>query len=185
MGDRLVLRECLSGPSQVSIIAILPGGISLPIELEMRLRLEDVVMRIVVTINPETPVKDATNLMEKKSTSSLVVMVDGRIEGILTSRDIIQRVVARGLDPSEVTVGEIATHPVIVLKPETFLSEAIKIMLQRKIKKIPLIDEGGRLVGLASLSDIVEYHSELFSALWERIIMMEPATLVDDEILVT
>jgi len=71
-----------------------------------------------------------------------------------------------------------------VLKPETFLSEAIKIMLQRKIKKIPLVDDGGRLVGLVSLSDIVEFHSELFSALWERIIMMEPATLVDDEILV-
>jgi len=95
---------------------------------------------------------------------------------------LITRARARGLDPSGVTVGEIATHPVIVLKPETFLSEAIKIMLQRKIKKIPLVNDGGRLVGLVSLSDIVEFHSELFSALWERIIMMEPATLVDDEI---
>ena len=150
----------------------------------MGLRLENVVMRIVVTINPEVTVRNATNLMEKKSTSSLVVIVDDKIEGILTSRDIIQRVVARGLDPSEVTVGEIATHPVIVLKPETFLGEAIKVMLQRKIKKIPLVDDGGRLMGLVSLSDIVEFHSELFSALWERIIMMEPATLVDDEILV-
>ncbi len=140
-------------------------------------------MRIVVTISPEVTVRDATYLMEKKSTSCLVVMDDDRIEGILTSRDVIQRIVARGLDPSEVTVGEIATHPIIVLKPETFLSEAIKVMLQRKIKKIPLVDDRGRLVGLVSLSDIVEFHSELFSALWERIIMMEPATLVDDEIL--
>ncbi len=150
----------------------------------MGLRLEDVVMRIVVTISPEVTVRDATYLMEKKSTSCLVVVVDGRIEGILTSRDVIQRVVAGGLDPSEATVGEIATHPIIVLKPETFLGEAIKVMLQRKIKKIPLVDDRGRLVGLVSLSDIVEFHSELFSALWERIIMMEPATLVDDEILV-
>jgi CBS domain-containing protein len=149
----------------------------------MGLHLEDVVMRIVVTISPEVTVRDATYLMEKKSTSCLVVMVDGRIEGILTSRDVIQRVVARGLNPSGVTVGEIATHPIIVLKPETFLSEAIKVMLQRKIKKIPLVDDGGRLVGLVSLSDIIEFHSELFSALWERIIMMEPAMLVEDEIL--
>ncbi len=148
----------------------------------MGLHLEDVVMRIVVTISPEVTMRDATYLMEKKSTSCLVVMVDGRIEGILTSRDVIQRVVARGLDPSRVTVGEIATQPIIVLKPETFLSEAIKVMLQRKIKKIPLVDDGGRLVGLVSLSDILEFHSELFSALWERIIMMEPAMLVEDEI---
>lgn len=150
--------------------------------MAMGLRLEDVVVRKVVTISPEACTRDAVNLMEEKSTSCLVVMVEGRIEGILTSRDVIQRVVARGLDPSGVTVGEIATHPVIVLKPETFLGEAIKVMLQRRIKKIPLVDDGGRLVGLISLSDIVEFHSELFSALWERIIMMEPETFVENEI---
>ena len=151
----------------------------------MGLRLEDVVVRKVVAISPEVSVRDATDLMEKKSTSCLVVLVDGMIEGILTSRDVIQRVVARGLESSGVTVGEIATHPVIVFKPESFLGEAIKVMLQRRIKKIPLVDGGGRLVGLVSLSDIVEFHSELFSALWERIIMMEPATFVEDEICAT
>ncbi len=150
----------------------------------MGLRFEDVVVRKVVTISPEVSARDATDLMEEKSTSCLVVMVEGRIEGIVPSRDVIQRVVARGLDPSEVTVGETATYPIIVLKPETFIGEAIKVMLQRRIKKIPLVDSGGRLVGLVSLSDIVEFHSELFSALWERIIMMEPAMLVEDEICV-
>ena len=120
--------------------------------MAMGLRLEDVVVRKVVTISPDVNVRDATDLMEEKSTSCLVVLVDGMIEGILTSRDVIQRVVARGTHPSDVTVGEIATHPVIVLKPETFLGEAIKVMLQRRIKKIPLVDGGGRLVGLVSLS---------------------------------
>jgi CBS domain-containing protein len=70
------------------------------------------------------------------------MMVEGRIEGILTTRDVIQRVVARGLDPRGITVGEIATHPVIVLKPETFIGEAIKIMLQRRLKKTPLVNDG-------------------------------------------
>jgi CBS domain-containing protein len=101
----------------------------------MELRLEDIVVRKVATISPETYTKDAVDLMEGKSTSCLIMMVEGRIEGILTSRDLIQRVVARGLDPSGVTVGEIATRPVIVLKPETFIGDAIKIMLQRKIKR--------------------------------------------------
>ena len=144
----------------------------------MELHLEDVVVRKVVTISPETCMKDAVDLMDEKSTSCLIVMVEGRIEGILTSRDVIHRVVARGLDPSEVTVGETATQPIIVLKPETFIGEAIMVMLQRKIKKIPLVDDRGRLEGLVSLSDIIEFHSELFSALWERIIMMESETFV-------
>jgi len=148
----------------------------------MELHLEDVVVRKVVTISPETCMKDAVDLMKEKSTSCLIVMVEGRIEGILTSRDVIQRVVARGLDPSEVTVGETATQPIIVLKPETFIGEAIKVMLQRKIKKIPLVDNRGRLEGLVSLSDIIEFHSELFSALWERIIMMESETFVMVEV---
>ena len=69
-----------------------------------------------------------------------------------------------------------------MLKPETFIGEAIKIMLQRRLKKTPLVNDGGRLVGLVSLSDIVEFHSELFSVLWEQIIMMEPETFVEDEI---
>ena len=95
----------------------------------MGLLLEDVVVRRVVTISPEASARDATDRMEEKSTSCLVVMVEGRIEGILTSRDVIQRVVTRGLDPGGVTVGEIATHPVIVLNLDTFLGEAIKAML--------------------------------------------------------
>jgi CBS domain-containing protein len=153
----------------------------------MDLRIEDVVVRKIVSASSDTSAIDATDLMEAKSTSCLIVIDEGKINGILTSRDVIQRVVARGLDPKEVTIREIATRPVIMLKPEALLSEAIKIMLQRKIKKIPLIceDDGkGGLVGLVSLSDIVEFHSELFSTLWEQIIMIEPAAIVEDEFLV-
>jgi len=151
----------------------------------MGLRLEDVIVRKAVTIDPEVSAKNAVDLMEEKSTSCLIVVIGGKIDGILTSRDVIQRVVAWGLDPSGITVGEIATRPVVVLKPESFLGEAIKIMLKQRIKKIPLIDGEGRLVGLVSLSDVVELHSELFSALWEQIIMMEPSVMVDDQVAVT
>jgi CBS domain-containing protein len=153
----------------------------------MGLRVEDVVVRKVVSVSSDTSAIDATDLMEEKSTSCLIVIDGVNVDGILTSRDVIHRVVAIGRDPSEVTVGEIATRPVIMLKPEALLSEAIKIMLQRKIKKIPLISGDARkggLVGIISLSDIVEFHSELFSALWEQIILMEPVTLLEDKFLV-
>jgi CBS domain-containing protein len=153
----------------------------------MELRIEDVTVRKVVTVSPDVSVRAATDLMEEKSTSCLVMTSSGGVEGILTSRDVIQRVVARGLDPCAVTVGEIATRPVIVIKPEAFLSEAIKIMIQRKIKKIPLTSSDGKgdLVGLVSLSDIVELHSDVFTTLWEQIIMMDPVTIVEDEVCVT
>lgn len=148
----------------------------------MKLCIEDVIIRKVVTIDSEASVKDATEKMKQYSTSCLVVLSDNRVDGILTTRDVISRVVARGLDPSKVQVNDVATRPIIMMRPEAPLEEAIKIMLQRKIKKIPLIsgdDGNARLYGLLSLTDIIEYHSEIFSTLWEQLIMTVPAMGVE------
>jgi len=120
----------------------------------MQLRIEDVIIRKVITIDSEASAQDATNKMKQYSTSCLVVLSENRIDGILTTRDLISRVVARGLEPGKVRVTDIATRPVIMMRPETPLEDAIKIMLQRKIKKIPLISgdkDNARLYGLLSL----------------------------------
>ena len=135
-------------------------------------------VRKVITVPSDITVKAATEVMNGLSTSSLVVLSGKRVDGIVTTRDIVCRVVAKSLNPEKVRIGEIASRPVITLRPETPLGEAIKIMLQRKIKKIPLIageEDGARLVGLVSLSDIIEYHSELFSYLWDQILLTVPA----------
>ena len=149
----------------------------------MKLRIEDVIIRKVITIDSEASVKDATEKMKSHFTSCLVVLSGQRVDGILTTRDVISRVVARGLEPANVRVNDIATRPVIMMRPETPLEEAIKIMLQRKIKKIPLISgdkDNARLYGLLSLTDIIEYHSEIFSTLWEQLIMTEPSDGIED-----
>ncbi len=148
----------------------------------MKLRIEDVIIRKVITIDSEASSQDATNKMKQYSTSCLVVLSENRIDGILTTRDLITRVVARGLEPGKVRVTDIATRPVIMMRPETPLEEAIKIMLQRKIKKIPLISgdkDNARLYGLLSLTDIIEYHSEIFSTLWEQLILTVPAAGIE------
>jgi CBS domain-containing protein len=149
---------------------------------QMKLRIEDVIIRKVITIESEASVKDATEKMNRHSTSCLVVLSGNRVDGILTTRDVISRVVARGLEPGKVRVNDIATRPIIMMRPDAPLEEAIKIMLQRKIKKIPLISgdkENARLYGLLSLTDIIEYHSEIFSTLWEQLIMTVPAAGVE------
>jgi len=151
----------------------------------MGLYIEDVVVRKVITVTSETKVKAATEVMNRLSASSLVVLSGKMVDGIVTTRDVVYRVVAKGLDPNEVRVSDIASRPVVMLRPETPLGEAIKIMIQRKIKKIPLItgeEDSARLVGLVSLSDIVEYHSEIFSSLWEQILLTVPALGVEGEL---
>ncbi len=88
---------------------------------------------------------------------------------------MVSRVVAKGLDPESTPVVDVMSKPVIMMRPDAPLEEAIKIMLQHKIKKIPLVTSHAyedRLVGLLSLSDIIESHSEIFSKLWEEALMI-------------
>jgi len=146
----------------------------------MNICVEDVLIRKGITVDMDTSVKDATELMDRSSISCLVVISKNRIKGILTTRDVISRVIARGHDPSQMTVGEVMTDPLIAVREDTPLEEAVKIMFQNKIKKLPIVlGEGDDLVlvGLLSLTDIVENHTEIFADIWEQMLMTVPADM--------
>lgn len=146
----------------------------------MNIRVEDVLIRKGITVDMNTSVKDATELMNRLSISCIVVMSKNVIKGILTTRDVISRVIARGYDPSQMTVGEVMTSPLLAVREDTPLEEAVKIMFQNKIKKLPImLGEGDDLVlvGLLSLTDIVENHTEIFADLWEQMVMTVPADM--------
>jgi CBS domain-containing protein len=150
----------------------------------MDLRVEDVILRKVVTIDSESTVEEATEKMHSSFTSSLVVLSGKKIVGFLSTRDIVSNIVANGLDPKKVMVNEVMTSPVIMMRPDTPLGEAIKIMLQKKIKKLPIVEgdrDKARLVGLFSITDMVEYHPYIFSILWEEILMTVPAVPEEGE----
>jgi len=146
----------------------------------MNIRVEDVLIRKGITVDMDTSVKDATELMNRLSISCLVVMSKNVIRGILTTRDVISRVIARGYNSSQMTVGEVMTQPLIAVRENTPLEEAVKIMFQNKIKKLPIVlGEGDDLVlaVLLSLTDIVENHTEIFADLWEQMLMTVPADM--------
>ncbi len=146
----------------------------------MNIRVEDVLIRKGITVDMDTRVKDATELMDRFSISCLVVMSKNVIKGILTTRDVISRVISRGYDPSQMTAGEVMTHPLLAVRENTPLEEAVKIMFQNKIKKLPIVlGEGDDLVlvGVLSLTDIMENHTGIFADLWERMLMTVPADM--------
>jgi signal-transduction protein with cAMP-binding, CBS, and nucleotidyltransferase domain len=146
----------------------------------MNVRVEDVLIRKGITVDMDSSVKDATELMDQLSISCLVVMSKNVIKGILTTRDVISRVIARGSDPSQMTVGEVMTHPILAVREDTPLEETVKIMFQNKIKKLPIVigeKDDLVLVGLLSLTDIVENHTEIFADLWEQMVMTVPADM--------
>jgi len=110
-------------------------------------------VRNVVTLPMDASAYDAVKLMNKNRIGCLVAVYNGGIAGILTERDLLERVLEKGKNPKETTVSEIMTRQVIVGKPDMELVEATRLMFEKKVKKLPILEEN-RLVGLVTLTDI-------------------------------
>lgn len=91
----------------------------------------------------------------------LAPIVDGdRLVGTLTDRDIAIRVVAEGKDPGSTKVKEVASINLVTVDPQLDLEEALKLMAKHQVRRLPVIEEGGRLVGLVAQADIARNGDE-------------------------
>jgi CBS domain-containing protein len=133
-------------------------------EGEVTLKVEDVMVKEVITIDEDSTVKDAADVMNKFEIGCVIAVRKGKAMGILTERDLLKRVVAEGIDAAKTKVKDIMTSPLIVAEPSMDLSEAVKLMFKMKIKKLPVVD-GKRLVGLISLTDIARFQPQMISIL--------------------
>ncbi|MEP0848363.1 MAG: CBS domain-containing protein [Phycisphaerae bacterium] len=106
-------------------------------------------------IDPDATVLDAARLMNERRIGALVVSRGDRLAGIITERDVLNRVVAAQRDPSTTRVQEVMTSSVTCCSPETTRSECEAIMRRRKIRHLPVV-EGERVVGMVSVHDVLE-----------------------------
>jgi CBS domain-containing protein len=81
-----------------------------------------------------------------------VVTADGRLEGVITRKTLVSRVVAEGRDPRAATVAEIAEAPHYTLDPDTSLDEAFHFLEEHDAERVPVVDADGRLLGVLSRS---------------------------------
>jgi len=114
---------------------------------------KDVMVKEIITVNSTTKIRDAVELMNKNQIGCLVVMRKGKPIGIMTERDVLKKIVCRCKNPEQTRVSEIMSKPLIVGRVDMNWLEAAKLMLDRNIKKLPIVD-GERLVGLVTLTDI-------------------------------
>ena len=133
-------------------------------ESEVTLKVEDVMVKEVITIDENSTVKEAADIMNKFEIGCLIAIRKGKAMGILTERDLLKRVVAEGKDANKTKVKDIMTSPLVVAEPAMDLGEAVKLMFQMKIKKLPVVD-GKKLVGLVSLTDIARFQPQMISIL--------------------
>ena len=116
-------------------------------------------VRDAMTNNPQsvdasTPVVEAAKLLKQLDVGSLPTIDDGRLVGMVTDRDIVLRVVAGGKDGASTTVGEIASTDRVTVDPEQKLDEALRLMAQHQVRRLPVVEEDGRLVGILAQADV-------------------------------
>lgn len=113
----------------------------------------------VFTIGKDATVIDAALLMNEHKIGALVVIDAGRVIGMFTERDILQRVVGEHRDPATTLVGEAMTTEVVCCTPETTIDEARGAMKNRRVRHLPLVDADHRLQGLISIGDLNAYEA--------------------------
>jgi CBS domain-containing protein len=105
---------------------------------------------------------DAALLMQQHKVGSLLVMDQETVVGIITEKDLLQRVLVERRDPAEVTVGDVMTQEVLCCQPHTSIEEARLVMKDRRIRHLPVVDDAGQLHGVISIGDLnaFEAHSQ-------------------------
>ena len=106
----------------------------------LALKVRDVMVREVVTVDENASVKEAVEIMNEFQIGSIIVLEKGKTKGIVTERDFLRRVIAEAKDVKNTGVKEIITTPLVVVEPGTDLEEAVKLMFQSKIKKLAVVD---------------------------------------------
>ncbi len=108
----------------------------------------------IVVLNSSTPVLEAARAIENNNIGAVIVHDGGRVVGLATDRDLTVRVLGRGLDPRTTPLADVMTTPVATLSATDSQRDAIRLMQQRNIRRIPLV-EAERLVGIVTLDDLL------------------------------
>ena len=117
------------------------------------MELRQIMVKPVKTVPMDSTVQKAVEIMNKNRINCLLVTYDKQVAGIITERDLLERVLEKGRDPKEIKVSEIMTRQVLVGKPTMGLVEASKFMFEKNVKKLPIMEKN-RLVGIVTLTDI-------------------------------
>ena len=114
--------------------------------------------RQVISIATEATVFDAVKLMVERNVGALLVTAGDEITGIFTERDYLRRIAVEGRRSRDTLVRDVMSSPVVVVTPETSVEEGMAMMSERRIRHLPVVDDGG-IAGMISIGDLVRHQS--------------------------
>jgi CBS domain-containing protein len=112
------------------------------------------------SVDTDKSVAYAAKMMRDEDVGIAPIVEGDRLVGVLTDRDVTVRVVAEGRDPEQVKVTEVASRDVVTLDPDQDLDEALRLMARHQVRRLPVVEEDGRLVGVVAQADVARTADE-------------------------
>lgn len=162
------------------------------------MKVRDLMTTEPITTTPDAPLKEAARTMVREKVSGLPVLERGKLVGMVTEGDFLRQEADRDQpyrlsllealfgdgtsEPEAETVGEVMSSPVVTITPDATLSEAARVMSHRKVKRLPVVDEDGALIGIISRADVVNaftkpdevIEDEIREDIVRRLLFLEP-----------
>jgi CBS domain-containing protein len=115
----------------------------------------DYCQKPAATVRSGETVRAAARRMREEGLGSLVVVKDGRPTGILTDRDLVLEILCNRLDPGAVSVDEIASRSLVTIEQEAPVREAARMIRRHAVRRLPVVDDKGQLVGIVAADDLL------------------------------
>jgi CBS domain-containing protein len=112
------------------------------------------------SIDSDKPIAYAAQMMRDEDVGLAPIVEGDKLVGVLTDRDIAVRVVAEGKDPEQTRVSEIASSEVVAVEPEQDLDGALRLMALYQVRRLPVVEQSGRLVGVLAQADVARRGDE-------------------------
>ncbi len=123
-------------------------------------RVKDAMTSNPCTIDADQTVEYAARMMKQENVGLAPIVEGDRLVGTLTDRDIVVRVVVEGRDPKTVKVRDVASKDIVTIDPQQDLDEALRLMASHQVRRLPVVEEDGRVVGVLAQADVAQEAKE-------------------------
>ena len=124
------------------------------------MHVREIMTKEPATCTPDMKLQDVARMMVEQDCGEIPVVESSKPVGVVTDRDITTRAVARGRNPLEMTARDCMSTPVVTVTPEMEIESCCQILEQHQVRRVPVVDDRGRICGMVSQADIAKHAPE-------------------------
>lgn len=129
------------------------------------MKIREIMSSAVQCVKPDNNLTEAAGLMRQLDVGAVPVCDQDRLAGMLTDRDLVVRAIAEGRDPNATSVREVMSEGIVYVLDDQSVEETARLMEQKQIRRLPVLDAAKRLVGIVSLGDLARHSQPAFSGI--------------------